>query len=225
MSGKNEWWAHNATTLGYATRRVTPGSVILYREHYEDKTQGIRLARVLEEAKHDGAGAPYEKTMLRVLACDDRLHHVFERHIELDDVMECYYPLGEHAEFAAWFLSPNFLQGRTSRWSPDQACEMARAGSLTDRFLKRAVQVHLEVSPRPHSEVLQSLRDRLEMSKELPPLRCPFCWEPYSPGHCEKGNDAHAICRNEQCRYHDEPLPIEDVEGAAINQKGGRCDL
>ena len=106
---KEVWWAPNATTLGYATKRVVPGSVVMYT-YNDDGSAPWELGRVLGEVLVDGCGELYDSTTLLVLEADRRMHHCYERHIPLKWIKEAYDPTKEHAKFAAWFLSPDFLK-------------------------------------------------------------------------------------------------------------------
>ena len=163
---KEVWWAPNATTLGYATKRVVPGSVVMYT-YNDDGSAPWELGRVLGEVLVDGCGELYDSTTLLVLEADRRMHHCYERHIPLKWIKEAYDPTKEHAKFAAWFLSPDFLKPAKGKvWTPIRAIKLSQMGTLTDRYLERAVKVDLSIKVENYADVVASFRPEAAKPKE-----------------------------------------------------------
>ena len=142
-----EWWAPNATIIGYSTRYVRPGSLILYRESPEGDT---RLARVLDEVKKDGCGQAYDKTHLLVLAADDMVRSCGIRHVPLEDIIECLPVKGptDPSPFAAFFLHPDFPCGL----SQEELLAFQKRGTLDSLFIEKLFQVTVDVKRLPYPE-------------------------------------------------------------------------
>lgn len=133
-----EWYAPTASLLGYNTRWVKPGSLILYREPYQDGTYGSRLARVLDEVEKNGCGEPYKETTLRVLAASSEMNHGYERHVRVSEIAECF-PCPQ--AFAAVFFHPDFPFGLT----PERIVAASRYGTLNESFIEKLFSVKVAV--------------------------------------------------------------------------------
>jgi hypothetical protein len=101
----------NATHLGYGRHMARSGDVILYRESEER----YRLGRVLDLVTHDHDGKEYREATgrgkqtrraprLRVMAFNDVLTHVYERWVDVGDVVDCLAPQAS-ARFLVWALT------------------------------------------------------------------------------------------------------------------------
>ena len=139
----------NATTLGFSkyvvldddpADQVTEGDLIVYKEHLADGSYNSRLARVIGLATHDGCGVEYTKPSKRgkakptprllVIAANDMLDYAYERHVDVDDVIEVRSP--PDPTFTRWFLSGKLP-------SIDSILALGKYGGLCDRYFSKYV--------------------------------------------------------------------------------------
>lgn len=128
------------TTLGHSKYAVEVGDLILFREYYTDGTHGQRLGRVLGLANRPmhRASDPGSTTLF-VLATDDMLTHAYERHVELDDVLEIQSP--SNSRFAEWFL-----RGKVPL--PSEALQVVRFGAMNNRYIDRYLETGTDGRPK-----------------------------------------------------------------------------
>lgn len=126
-SFKKARYCPNASAVGYSKHSVSIGDLISFREEITDTEELRVLGRVLGLATHNGRGEKYEKPHLVVLAASSMLSYGFERHVELEDVMEILDP-SRIRDFARFFLFGTMP-------SPEVANEMAKYGAMSDSYI------------------------------------------------------------------------------------------
>lgn len=123
---KKPRYCRNAAHYGGSKYAVSVGDLILYRERYEDGTEGRRLARVLGLVNELPDGKPAGKNLLLVLAASDMLNHAYERFVKLEDVLEIRTP--GQSVFTQWFLSGPMPH-------PEIAIAAVRYGCVNDSYI------------------------------------------------------------------------------------------
>lgn len=77
----------NAVTAGFSTRTVMPGAFLEYKEHHEDGTCGVRIARAVGRIDASGTDGPPVRGFICAVALSDDGTFCYERWIKPEDVI------------------------------------------------------------------------------------------------------------------------------------------
>lgn len=185
-------WCPGASGTGFRKKAVSEGDLISYKERYEDGSWAPRLARVLGLATHGGDGVKYGKPRLAVLAASDMLDHGYERHVDLDDVLEAMDATGSGSfperrrDFARFFLFGEMP-------GPEDAAALSRHGSMSDGHVAKYL-TSPEGAVRKDWRGLAGLSRPKDVSDRMSDADAASVVEELSGVAAEAGEEGHGSC-------------------------------
>lgn len=124
----------NATSIGFGKYMAEVGDLIVYKEHYNDDSYGMRTARMIGSVtapKVDPADAVI-KDWLLVLTLSDDCHTCFERWVNPIHVVEVTNP---PTQMVAWFFQEKLP------YDVNTLRRLNVHGSLTNSYIENAEDV------------------------------------------------------------------------------------